>query len=81
MRDLTVIPPSIQSAPLLGDWIRIGEDGSFDVRSGKVELGQGISAALGNAVAHALGVWARHLPLSPERLLRLVHAGTDGAAA
>ena len=45
---------------------------------GAGELAPGpVAGALGNAVAHALGVRARHLPLSPERLLAWVHAAGD----
>ena len=36
-----------------------------------------VAGALGNAVAHALGVRARHLPLSPDRLLASIDAAVD----
>jgi CO/xanthine dehydrogenase Mo-binding subunit len=39
--------------------------------SGEVATGP-CAAALGNAVAHALGVRARHLPLNPERLMQAI---------
>ncbi len=51
-----VLPPSFTGAPLLGDWIDIRPDGGFDVRTGKVELGQGISAALVQLACNGLGV-------------------------
>ena len=49
------LPASILSHPRLGDWIRIHDDG-IEIRSGKVELGQGISAALIKTACLALGV-------------------------
>jgi CO/xanthine dehydrogenase Mo-binding subunit len=39
--------------------------------SGEVATGP-CAAALGNAVAHALGIRARHLPLNPERLMQAI---------
>jgi nicotinate dehydrogenase subunit B len=51
-----LIPPSILSNPLLGAWVTIRADGKFEVRSGKVELGQGISAALLKIACSNLGV-------------------------
>ena len=42
----TGIPTSIQTAPLLRQWVQLLADGRFQIYSGKVELGQGISAAL-----------------------------------
>ena len=52
----SVIPPSIQSKPLLGAWVTVRAEGIFEVRSGKVELGQGISAALIKIACTQLGV-------------------------
>ena len=50
------LPPSIRAHPTLGEWIRIRDEGGFDVLSGKVELGQGISAALIKIACVGLGV-------------------------
>ena len=50
------LPASIRAHPRLGDWIRIRDDGGFDVLSGKVELGQGISAALVKIACLGLGL-------------------------
>jgi CO/xanthine dehydrogenase Mo-binding subunit len=42
---------------------------------GSGELAAGpVAGALANAVAHALGLRPRHLPITPDRLLRLIHA-------
>ncbi len=50
------LPASIVAHPRLGDWLRVRDDGGFDVLSGKVELGQGISAALIKIACTVLGV-------------------------
>ena len=47
---------SLQANPRLGQWLAIGADGSVTVRSGKVEIGQGIRTALAQIVAQALEV-------------------------
>jgi CO/xanthine dehydrogenase Mo-binding subunit len=44
--------------------------------SGEVATGP-CAAALGNAVAHALGIRARHLPLSTERLMQAIEESND----
>lgn len=48
--------PSLTTAPHAGQWMRIKGDGQFELRTGKVELGQGISAALCQIACNALGV-------------------------
>jgi CO/xanthine dehydrogenase Mo-binding subunit len=50
------LPASLKANPRLGQWLTIGADGSVTVRSGKVELGQGIRTALAQIVAHELDV-------------------------
>jgi len=47
---------SLQANPRLGQWLSIHADGTVSVRSGKVELGQGIRTALAQIVAHELDV-------------------------
>lgn len=46
------------------------------IGSGEVATGP-CAAALGNAVAHALGIRARHLPLSTERLMQVIEQTND----
>ena len=48
--------PSLQSAPFARNWLRFTPDGLFELRSGKVELGQGISTALMQIGCNALGI-------------------------
>ena len=50
------IPPSLQANPRLDDWIRIDREGTITVRTGKVELGQGIKTAVALIAAEELDV-------------------------
>lgn len=50
------LPPTLAANPRLGDWLRIGRDGTVEVRSGKVEIGQGILTALAQVAAEELDV-------------------------
>ncbi len=61
------LPASLKANPRLGQWLSIKRDGTVEVRSGKVDLGQGISTALAQIVADGLGVdigRVRMLPVS-----------------
>ena len=69
----TGIPASIQTAPLLKQWVQLLADGRFQIYSGKVELGQGISAALVKVACEELCIHpgqvdlvAGHTALSPD---------------
>lgn len=48
--------PSLTANPVLSTWLTIGADGVVEVRSGKVELGQGVLTALAQIVAEELDV-------------------------
>ena len=48
--------PSLSTAPLAKHWLRLSPEGMFELRSGKVELGQGIAAALTQIACNALGI-------------------------
>ncbi|HWS94639.1 MAG TPA: molybdopterin cofactor-binding domain-containing protein, partial [Mycobacterium sp.] len=50
------LPQSLAANPVLGDWLRIRSDGIVQVRSGKVELGQGVLTALAQIAAEELDV-------------------------
>jgi nicotinate dehydrogenase subunit B len=50
------LPLSLAANPVLGDWVRIRSDGVVQVRSGKVELGQGVLTALAQIAAEELDV-------------------------
>ena len=53
---MRVISPSLATSPHASQWLRLTDDGQFELRTGKVELGQGISAALTQIACETLGV-------------------------
>jgi nicotinate dehydrogenase subunit B len=63
------LPPSLAANPRLGDWLRILPDGTVEVRSGKVEIGQGVLTALAQIAADELDVDVSRV--------RMVAAATD----
>jgi nicotinate dehydrogenase subunit B len=50
------LPPSILANPMVSDWLRVLPDGVIEIRSGKVELGQGVLTALAQIAAEELDV-------------------------
>src|SRR5262245_50354642 len=50
------LPPNLQQNPRLSDWIRVDASDTITVRTGKVELGQGITTALALIAAEELDV-------------------------
>ena len=54
--EVTALPPSLAANPRLGDWVRILATGVVEVRSGRVELGQGLLTALAQIAAEELEV-------------------------
>lgn len=56
-----VLAGSLATNPRLSDWLSIHSDGTVSVRTGKVELGQGITTALAQIVAEELGVSASRI--------------------
>ena len=50
------LPPSLKANPRLGDWLRVLPSGIVEVRSGKVELGQGVLTALAQIAAEELDI-------------------------
>ncbi|HET9652931.1 MAG TPA: molybdopterin cofactor-binding domain-containing protein [Usitatibacter sp.] len=50
------LPGSLETNRRLGQWLRFRPDGHVEVRSGKVEIGQGITSALAQIVADELDV-------------------------
>jgi nicotinate dehydrogenase subunit B len=60
----TTLPASLKANPRLDRWLRFCSDGSVEVRTGKVELGQGILTALAQIAADELDV-----PLDRVRVL------------
>lgn len=50
------LPGSLGDAPDINSWLRIGEDGSVKVFTGKLELGQGIRIAIAQMAAEELNL-------------------------
>ena len=50
------LPPTLAANPRLGNWLRISPEGFVEIRSGKVELGQGVLTALAQVAAEELDV-------------------------
>jgi CO/xanthine dehydrogenase Mo-binding subunit len=65
------LPASLEKNRRLSQWLRIGTDGVVEVRSGKVEIGQGILTALRQVVAEELDV-------APSRV-RMLRAATGSS--
>jgi len=70
---LNELPGSIKTAPLLKQWVQLLEEGRFQIYSGKVELGQGISTALIKVACEELCIQpeqvdlvAGHTAMSPD---------------
>lgn len=59
------LPASLKANPRLSQWLGIHADGTVSVRSGKVELGQGIATALAQLVAGELGVALTRIRMVP----------------
>jgi CO/xanthine dehydrogenase Mo-binding subunit len=53
---MSELPVSLRANPQLGQWLTLRPDGRVEVRSGKVELGQGITTVLAQVVAEELDV-------------------------
>jgi nicotinate dehydrogenase subunit B len=59
------LPTSLKANPRLSHWLGIHADGTVSVRSGKVEIGQGIATALAQIVASELGVAFSRIRMVP----------------
>lgn len=57
--------PSLQRNPRVATWLSIRSDGCVAVRSGKVELGQGVSTALAQIAADELDVDMTRIEMVP----------------
>jgi nicotinate dehydrogenase subunit B len=53
---MSSLPQSLKANPRLSRWIAIRPDGVIEIRTGKVELGQGIATAIAALAAAELGV-------------------------
>ena len=60
-----LLPRSLAANPRISDWLRIRSDGTVEVRSGKVELGQGVLTALAQVAAEELQVTLARVRVAP----------------
>ena len=65
---MSALPADLAANPRLDLWARVDADGFITVRSGKVELGQGITTAI-------VAIAARQLCVSPDRI-RIISGDT-----
>jgi CO/xanthine dehydrogenase Mo-binding subunit len=56
MTETFKLPPTLNANPRLDRWVRINADGTVTVRTGKVEIGQGIVSAMAQVAAEELDV-------------------------
>jgi len=61
----TPLPRSLQDNPRLGQWISLDTPGTVTVRTGKVELGQGILTALAQIAAAELSLSIDRVTVAP----------------
>ncbi|HET8745281.1 MAG TPA: molybdopterin cofactor-binding domain-containing protein, partial [Ramlibacter sp.] len=62
---MSELPPSLKANPRLSQWLAVRPEGRVEVRSGKVELGQGITTALARIVAQELDVDPGRIDMRP----------------
>ena len=61
MSSTAVLPGSLETNRYLARWLAIHADGTVSVRTGKVELGQGITTALAQIASSELGISASRI--------------------
>jgi nicotinate dehydrogenase subunit B len=59
------LPDDLAANPVLARWVTVHADGTIDVRTGKVELGQGILTALSQLAADELGTDLAQIRMLP----------------
>lgn len=64
---MTDLPLALRGSPRLGDWLGFGPQRTVLIRSGKVEIGQGIGGALAGIAAGALSVPRAAIRMEPPR--------------
>lgn len=74
--DSRTLPANIAKNPRLGQWIGLEQRGQVTVRTGKVELGQGIVTALAQIVAEELDVDLRRIAMVRTDTSLSPHEGT-----
>ena len=65
MSNAQVLPPTLAANPRLDRWVTINADGTVTVRTGKVEIGQGIVSAMAQVAAEELDVAYSRIRMMP----------------
>jgi nicotinate dehydrogenase subunit B len=65
---VATLPPGVAAQPLISQWVSFHDDGTVELRNGKVDLGQGISTAI-------IQIAAEELDIAPARI-RLISGDT-----
>ncbi len=60
-----VLPPTLAANPTLDRWVTVNPDGTVTVRTGKVEIGQGIVSAMAQIAAEELDVAYSRIRMVP----------------
>ncbi len=72
---MTDLPSNLKSNPLLSRWLTVDEADTITIRSGKVELGQGIATAMAAIAAAELGVPVERIRVENTDTLRAPEEG------
>lgn len=65
MSNAQELPPTLAANPRLDRWVAINADGTVTVRTGKVEIGQGIVSAMAQVAAEELDVAYSRIRMAP----------------
>lgn len=65
MNNAQELPPTLAANPRLDRWVTLNADGTVTVRTGKVEIGQGIVSAMAQVAAEELDVAYSRIRMAP----------------
>jgi nicotinate dehydrogenase subunit B len=74
------LPPSLARNSRLDRWVAVGSDGVVEIRTGKVEIGQGITSALAQIAAEELDVDYRRIRMIPAATGRSPNEGVTAGS-
>jgi len=74
------LPPSLANNRRLDRWVAIDPNGMVDVRTGKVEIGQGIVSALAQIAAEELDVDYARIRMIPADTVRSPNEGVTAGS-
>ena len=74
------LPPTLAANPRLDRWVSVNSDGTVTVRTGKVEIGQGIVSAMAQVAAEELDIDYSRIRMTPaDTLLSPNEGSTSGS--